>query len=73
MIICNTNAIEKLYSKIRKSVPGLRVLPSDKAAAKLIYRVLQKVKAKWIRPPLNWHSAEFQIAINFQDRFRVTD
>jgi len=73
MIICTINAIEKLYSKIRKAVPGLRVLSSDKAAGKLIYRVMQKVEAKWIRPPINWHQAEFQIAINFQDKIRVTD
>lgn len=73
MIICTTNAIEKLYSKIRKAVPGLRVLLSDKAAGKLNDRVLQNVEAKWNQPPINWHQAEVQIVINFQDTFRVTD
>src|SRR5690606_18367197 len=51
-IIYTTNAIESLHSQVRKSVRSHGHFPSDKAASKLIYLVLQNIEAKWTRPPI---------------------
>ncbi len=72
-IIYTTNAIESLHSQVRKAVRGRGHFPSDKAASKLIYLVLQNVEAKWTRPPIAWHQAKAQFAIHFEDRFVVAD
>ncbi len=72
-IIYTTNAIESLHSQVRKAVRGRGHFPSDKAASKLIYLVLQNVEAKWTRPPIAWHQAKAQFAIHFEDRFVLTD
>ena len=72
-IIYTTNAIESLHSQVRKAVRGRGHFPSDKAATKLIYLVLQNVEAKWTRPPIAWHQAKAQFAIHFEDRFVLTD
>ena len=72
-IIYTTNAIESLHSQVRKVVRSRGHFPSDKAATKLIYLVLQNVEAKWTRPPIAWHQAKAQFAIHFEDRFVVTD
>lgn len=72
-IIYTTNAIESLHSQVRRAVRGRGHFPSDQAATKLIYLVLQNVEAKWTRPPIAWHQAKAQFAIHFEDRFVVTD
>jgi putative transposase len=72
-IIYTTNAIESLHSQVRKAVRSHGHFPSDKAASKLIYLVLQNIEAKWTRPPIAWHQAKAQFAIHFEDRFVVTD
>jgi putative transposase len=72
-IMYTTNAIESLHSQVRKSVRSHGHFPSDKAASKLIYLVLQNIEAKWTRPPIAWHQAMAQFAIHFEDRFMVTD
>lgn len=47
--------------------------PSDKAACKLIYLVLQQVEARWTQPPIAWQQAKAQFAIHFEQRFVVSD
>jgi hypothetical protein len=37
--------------------------PSDKAASKLIYLVLQNIEAKWTRPPITWHQAKASMPV----------
>lgn len=69
-IIYTTNAIESLNSQVRKSVRSHGHFPSDKAASKLIYLVLQNIEAKWTRPPIAWHQAKAQFAIHFEDMIR---
>ena len=46
-------------------------LPSDKAAAKLIYVALHNVERKWKAPPPFWHQARREFAILFEDCFQV--
>ncbi len=68
-ILYTTNAIESLHSQVRKAVRVRGHFPSDEAATKLIWLVLQKVEKKWIRPPIEWHAAKAHFAIMFGDRF----
>ena len=70
-IIYTTNAIESLHSQVRKSVRSRGHFPSDEAALKLIWLVLQNVSSKWKSAPIPWHAAKAQFAIKFQDRFLV--
>ena len=70
-IIYTTNAIEALNSKLRRAVRTRGHFPSDDAAAKLIYLVLNRANNDWKRPPREWFEAKAQFAIMFGERFAV--
>lgn len=71
-MIYTTNAIEGLHSQVRKAVRGRGHFQSDQAATKLIWLVLQNAAVKWKNPPIPWHAAKAQFAIQFEDRFVIT-
>ena len=71
-IIYTTNAIESLHSEVRTAVRGRGHFPSDEAATKLIWLALRNITAKWKNPPIAWHAAKAQFAIQFEDRFAMT-
>jgi transposase-like protein len=52
----------------RKAVRGRGHFPTDEAASKLTWLVLRNVSAKWKSPPISWHAAKAQLALQFQDR-----
>ena len=68
-IIYTTNAIEALNSKLRRAVRTRGHFPSDEAAAKLLYLVLNHAAAEWKRPPREWTEAKTQFAVMFKERF----
>ncbi|MCP4309154.1 MAG: IS256 family transposase, partial [bacterium] len=68
-IIYTTNAIEALNSKLRRAVRTRGHFPSDEAAAKLLYLVLNHAAAKWKTPPREWFEAKTQFAVIFGERF----
>jgi len=68
-IIYTTNAIEALNSKLRRAVRTRGHFPSDDAAAKLLYLVLNHAANDWKRPPREWFDARTQFAAIFGDRF----
>jgi putative transposase len=68
-IIYTTNAIESLNASVRKAVRNKGHFPSDQAATKLIWLALRNIEAQWKNPPITWHTAKAQLAIQFQDRF----
>lgn len=72
-IIYTTNAIESLNSQVRKSIRNKGHFPSDQAAIKLIWLALRSIAAKWKNPPIAWHAAKAQLAIQFGVRFTLTD
>ena len=72
-IIYTTNAIESLNAQVRKAVRVRGHFPSEEAATKLIWLVLRNVQARWKNPPISWHAAKAQLAIQFEDRFTLTD
>jgi putative transposase len=72
-IIYTTNAIESLNAQVRKAVRMRGHFPSEEAATKLIWLVLRKVQARWTNPPIAWQAAKAQMAIQFEERFLLTD
>ena len=68
-IIYTTNAIEALNSKLRRAIRTRGHFPSDDAAAKLLYLVLNYAAADWKRPPREWFEAKTQFAVMVKERF----
>ncbi len=68
-MIYTTNAIEALNSKLRRAVRTRGHFPSDDAATKLLYLVLNHAAADWKRPPREWIEARTQFAVIFGERF----
>jgi putative transposase len=68
-IIYTTNAIEALNAKVRRAVRTKGHFPTDDAAMKLIYLVLNHVAADWKRAPREWNEARVQFAVIFGERF----
>jgi putative transposase len=68
-IIYTTNAIEALNSKLRRAVRTRGHFPSDEAAMKLLYLVLNHAAQEWKKPPREWFEARTQFAVTFRERF----
>jgi len=72
-IIYTTNAIESLNASVRKAVRNKGHFPNDQAATKLIWLALRNIAEKWKKPPITWHAAKAQLAIQFEDRFVLSE
>jgi len=72
-IIYTTNTIESLNASVRKAVRNKGHFPSDQAATKLIFLALRNIAEKWKNPPVSWHAAKAQLAIQFEDRFVLSE
>jgi len=69
-IIYTTNIIESLNAKLRRAVRTRGHFPSDEAALKLLYLVLNLAEREWRMPPKEWSMARAQLAILFDERFQ---
>jgi putative transposase len=68
-IVYTTNAIEALNAKLRRAVRARGHFPSDEAAMKLLFLVLNRSEKAWKMPPREWSMAKAQFAILFDQRF----
>jgi putative transposase len=68
-ILYTTNAIEALNSKLRRAVRARGHFPSDDAATKLLYLILNRSEKEWKMPPREWAMAKAQFAVIFGERF----
>src|ERR1700710_1166438 len=68
-IIYTTNAIEALNSKLRRAVRARGHFPSDEAATKPLYFILNRSEKEWRMPPREWTMAKAQFAVIFGERF----
>ena len=64
-----TNAIEALNAKLRRAVRARGHFPTDEAAMKLLFLVLNRSEKEWTMPPREWCVAKAQFAILFAERF----
>jgi len=71
-IIYTTNAIEAVNAKLRRAVRARGHFPTDDAALKLLFLVLNRVAKEWRMPAREWIAAKAQFAILFEDRFTTT-
>ena len=51
------------------SPPARGHFPSDEAAAKLLYLILNRSEKEWVMPPREWALAKAQFAVFFGERF----
>jgi putative transposase len=68
-LIYTTNAIEALNSKLRHAVRARGHFPTDEAATKLLFLVLNRNEKEWTMPAREWSIAKAQFAILFGERF----
>jgi putative transposase len=58
-----------LDAKLRSAVRTRGHFPTDKAALKLLYLVLNRTEREWRMPPREWAMAKTQFAVRFGQRF----
>ena len=68
-LIYTTNAIESLNSKLRRAIRARGHFPTDEAATKLLFLVLNRSEKEWTMPAREWSLAKAQFAILFGERF----
>jgi len=68
-IVYTTNAIEALNAQLRRAVRAREHFPSDDAATKLLYLILNRSEKEWTMPPREWSMAKAQFAVLFGERF----
>lgn len=68
-ILYTPNAIEALNAKLRSAVRSRGHFPTDEAALKLLYLVLNRTEKEWTMPPREWAMAKAQFAVLFGQRF----
>ena len=68
-ILYSTNAIEALNAKLRRAVRARGHFPTDEAALKLLFLVLNQAEKEWTMPAREWCMARAQFAILFGERF----
>ena len=68
-ILYTTNAIEALNAQLRRAVRARGHFPSDEAATKLLYLILNRSEKEWRMPPREWSMAKAQFAVLFGERF----
>ncbi len=68
-LLYTTNAIEALNSKLRRAVRARGHFPTDEAAMKLLFLVLNRAEREWRMPPREWAMAKAQFAVLFGERF----
>lgn len=67
-IVYTTNAIEALNAKLRRAVRARGHFPTDEAAMKLLFLVLNRSEKEWKMPPCEWAIAKAQFAVIFGER-----
>ena len=68
-LVYTTNAIEALNSKLRRAVRARGHFPTDEAAIKLLFLVLNRAEKEWKMPPREWAMAKARFAILSGERF----
>ena len=66
--IYTTNAVESLNFTLQRNLKTRQSFPSDEAAMKLIFMILQRISKKWTMPIRNWSEAIHQFSVIYGDR-----
>ncbi len=68
-----TNATKSLNASVRKAIRDKGHFPNHQAATELIWLALRHITENWKNPPVTWHAARAQLAIQFGEPFTLTD
>ncbi|WP_245263455.1 transposase, partial [Azorhizobium doebereinerae] len=68
-VTSTTNAIEVLNAKLRRAVRARGHFPTDEAALKLLFLVLNRAEKERKMAPREWAMAKAQFAVIFGERF----
>jgi putative transposase len=66
-----SNAIEALNAQFRRAVRARGHFPSDDAATKLLYLILNHSEKEWKMPSREWSMAKAQFALLFGERLCI--
>ena len=69
-LIYTTNPIESLNSRVRKTVKGKSVFPTEIALFKALYLAVAEAEKRWTMKTRNWPEIMAQLSIFFQDRLQ---
>ena len=69
-LIYTTNPIESLNSRVRKTVKGKSVFPTEVALFKALYLAVAEAEKRWTMRTRNWQEIMAQLSIFFQDRLQ---
>lgn len=70
-IIYTTNIVEGYHRQVRKITKTKGVFPNDDALYKLVYLAYRNIRKKWTMLHANWGQTAQQLAIKFNERFRI--
>jgi putative transposase len=65
----DVDAFEALNAQLRRAVRARGHFPSDEAATKLLYQILNRSEKEWRMLPREWSMAKAQFAVLFGERF----
>lgn len=67
-LIYTTNPIESLNSRVRKTVNGRLVFPTEMSMFKALYLAVQEAERRWNSTARNWAGILGQLSIYYQER-----
>ena len=69
MVRLASTTLASAGSFLARAVSARGHFPSDEAATKLLYLILNRSKKEWKMPPREWTMAKAQVAVIFGERF----
>ena len=69
-LIYTTNPIESLNSRVRKSVSGKRVFPTEASLFKALYLAVQEAESRWTIRIKDWPQIMSQLSVYFEERLK---
>jgi len=69
-LIYTTNPIESLNSRVRKTVKGKSVFPTEIALFKALYLVVAEAEKHWTMRTRNWQEIMAQLSMFFREKLK---
>ena len=69
-LIYTTNPTESLNSRVRKTVKGKSVFPTEIALFKALYLAVTEASKRWTVRTWNWSEIMGQLSVFFQERLK---
>jgi transposase-like protein len=70
-LIYTTNPIESLNSRVRKTVKGKSVFPTETALFKALYLAVHEAGKRWTTRTRNWPEFMAQLSVYYQEKLET--